>query len=300
MAKRTHDGTKGRSDARVPLANQPRAQELAGKVALVTGASAGIGAEFARFLAERGAAVALVARRRERLEEIAADLKQHYAARTHVIIADLAECSAAEHVVHECTAALGSPDILINCAGYGPTAPFADAPWEENARFLHLMTASYAELAHRTVQNMRKRNWGRIVNVSSVASFTPQQRGSLYGPAKQFVTGFSQALALEMNGTGVNVCASCPGFTYTEFHDVMGNRSHMQKLPKWLWSTAERVVRESWNAVERGQSVAVIGGVNKFIVALCRTLPESAVHIVSPKALRERGDHKKKKRAARA
>lgn len=276
--------------ARVPNAAQQRSNELHGRVALVTGASAGIGAEFARFLAERGAAVAIVARRRERLDAVAAELQDKYGARVHVIAADLTRTEAAQEVIAECERALGGVDILVNNAGFGPTYTFADGIWEDHAKFIHLMVTSYAEFAHRVLPGMRKRNWGRIINVSSVASFTPEQSGSIYGPCKQFVTGFSVALSLEMEGTGVHVCAACPGFTLSEFHDVMGNREHMRKLPTWLWTTVHKVVRDSWTAVDRGQSIAVIGGVNKFIVGLCRVLPESAIHAVSPKALRERGD----------
>ncbi len=278
------------SAARVPLAAQTRSTELKGRVALVTGASAGIGAEFARFLAERGASVALVARRLDRLQAAAEELRTKYGAPTHAISADLSEPEAVPDVLRECRAALGAVDILVNNAGYGPTESFSEAPWEEHQRFIQLMMTSYVEFAHSVIPEMRKRGWGRVVNVSSVASFTPEQRGSLYGPAKQFVTGFSVALAKEMEGTGVHVCASCPGFTHSEFHDVMGNRAHMNKLPKWLWSTVHKVVHDSWVAVDKGQQVAVIGGVNKFMVLLCRALPESAVHAVSPKALRDRGD----------
>lgn len=265
-----------------------RHPSLTGRVALVTGASAGIGAEFARFLAAHGAAVAVVARRRERLEELAAELHREHGARVHPIVADLADPAAAAHVVAECERALGPVDILVNNAGYGPTATFTQASWEEHAHFIQLMITGYVELTHRVVDDMRRRGWGRIVNVSSVAGFAPRQRGSMYGPAKQFITGFSVALALELEGTGVHVCASCPGFTYSEFHDVMGNRAHMNRLPAWMWSTAQRVVEESWNAVERGRPVAVIGGVNKLIVLLCKLLPERAVHALSPKSVRER------------
>lgn len=263
---------------------------LAGRTAIVTGASAGIGAAFAGFLAARGAAVCLVARRLDRLQQVAQELQRAHGVRTHAVAADLAELPAAARVVEECQRALGAADILINNAGYGPRGGFLETPWQEHAAFMQVMMCGYAELMHRTLPHMKAQDYGRVVNVSSLASFAPEQRGSMYGPAKRFVTSLSRAVALDLEGTNVHVCASCPGFTYSEFHDVMGNREHMQKLPQWMWTSADLVVRRSWEAVEAGRPVEVIGSVNKGIAALCWALPGSLASAIGPKSLRERGE----------
>ncbi len=266
------------------------ATPLLGRTAIVTGASAGIGAEFARFLAERGASVALVARRADRLQALADELHRTHGVRTAAISADMADPNASAHIVAECTRVLGAPDILINNAGFGPKGGMVDTPWQDHAQFLQVMVTSYVELTHRVAAHMRHQGYGRIVQVSSLSSFAPEQAGSLYGPAKRFITSFSKALALELAGTGVHACASCPGFTLTEFHDVMGNRSSMNRMPTWMWSTSRQVVEASWNAVEAGKPVVVVGALNKFIAVLCWLLPAWAMHAISPKSVARRGE----------
>lgn len=261
---------------------------LEGRVALVTGASAGIGAEFARMLAARGAHVALVARRADRLHALADELQREHGVRTAVIAVDLASPAACERVLAACRDALGAPDILVNNAGYGPRGGMAESSWSDTRDFVEVMAVGYLELTLRALPAMRARGYGRIVQVSSLASFAPEQAGSLYGPAKRFVTSFSRALALELAGTGVHVCASCPGFTRTEFHDVMGNRSAMDRLPPWMWSTAAQVAQASWRAVDAGRAVVVPGAVNKLIALLCWLLPTWAVHAISPRSVRDR------------
>jgi short-subunit dehydrogenase len=258
---------------------------LAGRVALVTGASAGIGAEFARLLAERGADVALVARREERLQALAAELRRAHGVRAVAIGADLADPAAPERIIAECAHALGAPDILVNNAGYGPREGCLDAPWCETEEFLRVMVTSYVELTVRAVPAMRARGYGRVIQVSSLASFAPETRGSLYGPAKRFLTSFARAVALELEGTGVHISASCPGFTRTEFHDVMGNRSHMERLPSWMWSTSRQVAEASWRAVDAGRPVVIVGALNRFIAFLAWLLPRWAMNAISPRAV---------------
>lgn len=259
-------------------------------VALVTGASAGIGLAFARLLAQRGHDLAIVARRRDRLDALAQELAAAHRVRVEAIPADLAEPEAPARVVAAALAAFGRIDVLVDNAGYGPRDGFASTPWEEHERFLRVMLTSYVELAHRVLPGMLARRSGRIVIVSSLASFAPEQRGSMYTPVKRFLTSWTRALALELRGTGVTATASCPGFTFSEFHDVMGNREHMRKLPGILWKSSEEVARRSWEAAERGEPVVIVGGVNKAIAALCTLLPTRAVHALAPRVLRERGD----------
>ncbi|MBI1364476.1 MAG: SDR family NAD(P)-dependent oxidoreductase [Alphaproteobacteria bacterium] len=245
-----------------------------GKWALVTGASAGIGEAFARALAARGANVALVARRKDRLEALAAGLKRDYAVDTRVIAADLSQPNAPDAAI----SALGSeglaPDILVNNAGFGLPGTFAQNPWAAHREFLELMVVSYAHFVRLVLPGMTERGFGRIIQVSSVAGLIPGSAGhTLYGASKAFLVSFSQSLAAECEGTGVNVSAVCPGFTYSEFHDVNATRELVSQLPKYMFMRAEPVVEGALNAVENGHVVYVPGLWNKFVVWLAKALP---------------------------
>jgi hypothetical protein len=122
---------------------------------------------------------------------------------------------------------------------------------------------------------MQQRGYGRIVNVASLAGLVPGTAGhTLYGASKAFLIKFSQSLALENAATGVHVCALCPGFTYSEFHDVTGTRGLVSKMPKWMWLSADAVVREGLDAVEHGDAVRVTGRVNRAIKALVKLIPD--------------------------
>jgi short-subunit dehydrogenase len=144
-----------------------------------------------------------------------------------------------------------------------------------HAEFLQVMVTVPCELAHRLLPAMQKRGYGRIVNVASLAGLIPGSAGhTLYAATKAFLIKFSQSLALENAARGVNVCALCPGFTYSEFHDVTGTRSIVSKMPGWMWLGAEQVAREGLDAVERGEAVWVTGRVNRTIKALMKLLPD--------------------------
>ena len=136
------------------------------------------------------------------------------------------------------------------------------------------MTAP-TELCHRLLPGMRARGHGRIINVASLAGHVPGSAGqTLYAGAKSYLIKLSQALHLEYRDDGVNICALCPGFTYSEFHDVTGSRAMMSKLPKWMWMDAETVVRQGLDAVERGDAVYVNGRVNRTIKAVFKLIPD--------------------------
>ena len=259
------------------------------RTALVTGASAGLGAAFARELARRGQDVVLVARRADRLESLAAELRHSHGVRTCVVAQDLAAPGACERVMAAAAGFAPTLDTLVNNAGYGLRGGFLRHPWEVHRDFLTVMLADAVELTHRALPGMLARGHGRIVNVSSVAGFAPTQRGSLYGAVKRALTTWSESMALELAGTGVHVCAACPGFTRTEFHDALGNRAHMDRLPSWLWSDARTVAVRSLDACDAGRPVEVIGGVNRAIVGLCAVMPGPLLRALAPKDLMERG-----------
>jgi short-subunit dehydrogenase len=135
---------------------------------------------------------------------------------------------------------------------------------------------------------MLERRWGRVLNVSSVAAFAPERPGDMYAPIKTFVVRFSKSLALETADRGVHVTALCPGFTYSEFHDVLGVRAEVSKMPKIMWRAADVVAREGFDAVMNGETVKVNGWANQAVVTLCRTLPAWAIRMLSPAAAMRR------------
>jgi len=248
---------------------------LSGKFALVTGASAGIGAAFARELAARGAALVLTARRTERLEALAAELRERHGTRSECIAADLADPAAPAALCTEIERRGIAIDILINNAGYGLPGHFTKPSWAEHAAFIQVMMSAPCELAYRLLPAMQRRGYGRIGNIASLAGHIPGSAGhTLYGASKAFLIKFSQSLALENKARGIHVCAICPGFTYSEFHDVTGTRGVVSKMPAYMWLSAEAVVREGLDAMERGEIVHVTGRVNRFIKGLLKVIPD--------------------------
>jgi short-subunit dehydrogenase len=243
--------------------------------ALVTGASAGIGAALARELAGRGCNLVLTARRAERLESLATELVQRHAIRCECIPADLADARAVTTLCAEIARRGIAIDVLINNAGYGVPGHYPAQSWDTHAAFLQVMVTAPCELAYRLLPEMQQRGYGRIVNVASLAGLIPGSAGhTLYAASKAFLIRFSQSLALENANRNVHVCALCPGFTYSEFHDVTGTRAIVSKMPKWMWLSAGEVARQGIDAVERGEAVWVTGRVNRAIKALVKLLPD--------------------------
>lgn len=245
-----------------------------GRSALITGASSGIGASFARALAARGADLVLTARRLDRLQALADELTARHTVSVHCLAADLADAAAPATLVEQ-IAALGIDiDVLVNNAGYGVPGAFHKSDWATHAAFLRVLLHAPTELAHRLLGGMQARGYGRIVNVASLAGLVPGSAGNtLYGASKAYLISFSQSLALENGHHGVRVQALCPGFTWSEFHDVSGARQLMNRLPRFMFQTADEVVRESLSALERGPIVRVTGTVNRLIAALVKLMP---------------------------
>lgn len=243
------------------------------RTALVTGASAGIGAAFARHLAAEGYSLLLVARRVERLQELAAELKAKHGVRCDVFAADLNDPAAPAAIMAFAEKQGIAIDVLINNAGLSGKTAFADTPWPKLAAEIQLMVTAVTELCHRVLPGMRQRGWGRIVNLSSLAAFSPPGASLLYTGIKSYVLGMSQSLDMELKPQGIHVTALCPGFTHSEFHDTMGTRDAASKLPGLLWQEADEVVREGWDAVMKGKPVCVPGVVNKIVASSVRPLP---------------------------
>lgn len=245
------------------------------RTALITGASAGIGAAFARHLASEGYALMLVARRVDRLKELADELAAKHGVRCDVFAADLSDPAAPEQIMAFAQAQGIAIDVLINNAGLSGKSAFADTPWPKLAAEIQLMVTALTELCHRVVPGMQERGWGRIINLSSLAAFSPPGASLLYTGIKSYVLGISQSLDMELKPQGIHVTALCPGFTRSEFHDNMGTRDAANKLPAMLWQEADEVVREGWQAVMKGKPVCVPGVVNKVVASSVRPLPVS-------------------------
>ena len=244
--------------------------------ALVTGASAGIGAEFCRQLATQGYQLVLVARRADRLQAVADELRQSFDAHSIIIIADLSQKDACEAVVKRLEKDNITIEYLVNNAGYGLPGSFHVPGWQEHADFIQVMMTAVCEMTWRLLPAMRERGRGFIVNVASVAGLVAPSAGhTLYGASKSFLIKFSQSLALENEENGVKVCALCPGFTYSEFHDVNGTREMISQLPSFLWLDAKDVVSDTIRALskEKIKTVVVPGGQYKVIVFIYRYLP---------------------------
>src|SRR5688500_3550734 len=256
-----------------------------GKTALVTGASSGIGKAFAELLAEKGYALVLTARRRARLEELAAELQQRHKVETHIIVADLAEAGAASTIASELRQKNIAVDFLVNNAGYGVPGSYTNVTWADHSRFMQVMVTAVLDLTYQLLPGMIERGWGRIVNIASVAGMIPAPAGhTLYGASKAFLIRFSEALAAENMDRGVNATAVCPGFTLSEFHDVTGTRDRMNKMPGMLWLTAPNVAREGYDAVMRGDPVIVNGRIYRFLVWLSGALPRRLGRWISGRA----------------
>ena len=241
--------------------------------ALVTGASSGIGAAIAREYARRGKPLILTARREDRLLALADELEPRVPCT--VLAADLSEPSVPGALFDQIEELGLHVDTLVNNAGYGVTGHFLAQPWETHAQFLQVLVNAPCALTHLFLPKMQERRHGRILNVASLAGLVPASAGhTLYGAAKAFLVKFSQSLALENAANGVNVCALCPGFTYSEFHDVTGTRERVSKMPGRMWMKAEDVARMGVDAVERGQIVCITGRLNRGIKTLFKILPD--------------------------
>lgn len=233
--------------------------------ALITGASAGLGAEFARQLAARGHDLLLVARREERLKDLARELGAAHGVRVEVFAADLAEPEAPARIEAIAAERGLTIDWLVNNAGVAGPHLLEDRDWSAQARFFELMMLSVAQLCHRFIPPMQQRGFGRVINVSSFAGRLARPAGANYGPAKAYLVALSEELALLLKGSGVHVSALCPGFTHTEFHEVAGLMDMKRGLPGFLWYDAATVVREGIEAVERGQPIRVSGRLYRWL-----------------------------------
>lgn len=246
--------------------------------ALVTGASSGIGEAFARRLAAEGTSVVAVARREERLQALPGDVE--------VLVADLgaeAGVAAVERRLAE-----GDVDLLVNNAGFGTTGALADIPATRVGQEIAVDVAALARLTRAALPALLARGGGGILNVSSIVGFFPTPKMATYAGAKAFVTAFTESLAEEVRGTGVQVAVLCPGLTRTEFQEV-ASTDRTRDLPAFVWQTPEAVVATGLDGLTAGKVVIVPGLHNRLAVAALGPIPHGVLRRVVALGQRVRG-----------
>jgi len=251
------------------------------KLALITGASAGIGAAFARAYAARGYDVALVARRLERLDTLGSELSARHGVETFSIAADLSKFEAHLPVMAALAARGRHVDSLVNNAGFGVAQTFTAVDWARQRDFLMTLAVTPCALAHAVIPGMVTRGGGSILNIASIAAFSPGVAGNtLYPGVKSLMVKFSEALDCEYRAKGLKITAVCPGFTETEFADKAGIAEAVGGGARMISQTADQVAAIALKANDAGRAVVVTGVHNKLAVFLMRRLPQRLVRRV--------------------
>jgi len=249
-------------------------------VALVTGASSGLGLELATIAARDGHDLVLVARRRDRLESIGKGLREEFGAAVTIIVRDLAESEAARVVAQEVEARGLAVELLVNNAGLGVHGPFAETPLDRELAMIRVNLVALTELTKRVLPGMIARGRGRILNVASTAAFQPGPLMAVYYATKAYVLSFSEAIASEVAGSGVTVTALCPGPTRTEFGKAAGMlETRLFRSP--LVRDARSVAEAGYLGMKRGRRVVIPGIGNWILAEAVRFTPRRLVTAVS-------------------
>lgn len=256
-----------------PADPSPAASGGPRRLALVTGASAGIGRCFAERLARDAWDLVLVARRQDRLDALAETLRAAHGRRVDVVAADLT-APAGLRAIEQRIAAEPTLELLVNNAGFGTAGVFAELDRDGEEQELRLNVLALVRLTHAALGAFRERGHGSVVNVSSLAGFQPAPFHAIYGATKAFVNSFTQALHEELRGSGVRVQLLCPGFTRTEFQEVAGVRT--DDVPGFAWMEPEAVVEASLEALRSGDLLVIPGAGNRVMGAVLRALPSAA------------------------
>ncbi len=252
--------------------------------ALITGASSGLGEQFAYALGREHYDLVLTARREDRLATVAGRARAAGAGAVRIIGADLAQRETPAALHQQLTADSVQVDYLVNNAGFGTTGRFHLLPPERELEEIELNVTSLVALTRLFVPAMVERRGGTVINVASTAAFQATPYMATYGATKAFVLSFSEAVAAELKGTGVTVMALCPGPVRTEFQKVANNER--MRFPSFIWTEADRVVHEGIAAAASGRSLCVAGAINNAMVIAGRFTPRSLSNLISSKLLR--------------
>lgn len=253
--------------------------DLKGRTALVTGASSGLGAAFARLLAARGADLVITARRADNLQALAGELVERHGVEVHVVPLDLAEPGAPDRLWAATEGAGRVVDVLVNNAGGAVYQGFLDTDWPKVARQIQLNLVALTELTHLFAGAMRRRGRGHVLNVASIGAYTPTPALAVYSASKAFVRDFTEALAHELRRTPVRVCCLCPGGTETEFFQASGQAP--PALVRATFMGAERCASIGLRALFGGRRNVVAGLINELAMFLLRFLPRRVIVAVT-------------------
>jgi short-subunit dehydrogenase len=241
-------------------------------IALITGATAGIGAQYARLLAKEGFDLILVARNKNRLASTAKSLNKEFGVKVEVLPADLTKPVQLEKVRKRLSDSKKPIEVLINNAGFGINKSFLVSDLSDEQGLLDVLVTAPMRLTHAVLPIMKERNSGTIVNVSSVASWIA---GGSYSAAKSYLTVLTESLHTELRPTKIKISALCPGFTRTEFHER--GRMKMNGLPNFMWLSAEEVVGKSWRDVNAGKVISIPGWQYLILSSISRFGPRPMV-----------------------
>ena len=244
----------------------------ASPTAVITGSTSGLGAAFARQLAAQGYSLVLVARREAQLEAQAAQLQAKHGVQTEVIVADLTTDDGVGAVQERLTDRANPVHLLVNNAGHGLVGSFTENELDDERDLLRLHVQTTMELCHTAARQMSAQRTGRIINVASVAGFTPT---GTYSAAKSWVINFSKGLHNQLQSSGVTVTALCPGLVRTEFHQRSG--ISVRGVTKWMWLEADDVVRQALTANAQGSAVCVPSRTYQALTASLKFVPDSVV-----------------------
>jgi short-subunit dehydrogenase len=256
-------------------------------VALITGASAGIGRAFAVGLAARGHDLVLVARDAARLEDLATELTAAHGIAAEVLAADLVTDHGVTRVAERLTAVDHPVDILVNNAGFGTYGRFVELDVAREVQEVELNVVALLRLTHAALGAMEQRRAGAILNIASLAAYQPNPISATYGATKSFVHSFTHAVHEEARGTGVTVMLVCPGYTHTEFHDRAGLGE--SDMPEFVWQSADTVVTAALRDLDRGRSVSIPGVLNRTAAAFSSAAPAGITRRVAGLVIKRSG-----------
>jgi len=251
------------------------------KTALITGASAGIGKSFAEVFFKNGFNLVLTARRIDRLNALKENLLQSSMnQKIDIFPADLSEEEAPQQIFNFCKERNIHIDALVNNAGYGNPKAFEKIKWDDHSDFLQVMISSVTQMIHNFLPGMIDKQYGRIINVASLAPYIPPaDRGGLYSPVKIYQIKLSEGIHFEYMDQNIYCTALCPGLTRSEFH-IAADMPEVANTPEFLWMTSEQVAEQGYNAVMSGKNLVINGWLNKFFALISMIIPKNLTKII--------------------
>ena len=250
------------------------------KTVLITGASSGLGKDFAILFAEKGYDLVLTARRKKNLEEISDNLINQFGIKASIISCDLSNLKSTEEIYNFCEENKIQINVLVNNAGYGLKDSFEKISLKDHIDFINVLSTSAIALTRLFLPGMIKRKFGRIINVSSVAAFAPfTNSGGMYIATKLMLLKFSEMIHNDYKNKNIFSCSVCPGFTHTEFHNDM--KEFKSSIPSFMWMESRTVVEQAYEASMAGKDIIINGWRYKILVFLMKITPKWLVKLIS-------------------